>query len=237
MSQWNSGLVTRCCRLPQGKGRDSSSRPPRYQWVGLSKTRPLDRGRTNEDKGNDGMSNRAELMDKEFARFVKRIVVDDEHGCWLWGGDNPRIVYRNFFLGGRTTKAHVLMYRLLKDDYNPALQVAHSVACQGRRHCVNPAHLRMASKGENLGDRIYPQPKTNAEHQRASRAYRKQLEKDRPADLEIVRKLKKKQKLSLDELFPGAAAKLARLEEEERDREESWARDNHQSYPAEPVEI
>ena len=72
--------------------------------------------------------------------------------CWLWLAGKSRQGYGTFGLGTRAqgkTVAHRVSYELAHGPIPHGMHVDH--IC-GRRECVNPAHLRLAT------------PKANSEH-------------------------------------------------------------------------
>jgi len=79
-------------------------------------------------------------------------------GCWLWTGARYPLGYGMVSLGrfadGRqhTAYAHRVAYVLAHGDI-PAGPYVVMHACD-ERACVNPAHLRLATQGDNIRDGI-----------------------------------------------------------------------------------
>jgi len=81
-------------------------------------------------------------------RFLAKVGEPDERGCWPWLGAMSPSGYGVMGLGGRalgTVSAHRASWILHHGD-SPECDLDH--AC-GNRGCVNPGHLRPASRVEN----------------------------------------------------------------------------------------
>lgn len=78
------------------------------------------------------------LMDK---------VVKEDNGCWIWcGGKNPA-GYGRINVGGKAVLAHRWIYQhLISGELPRNVDVDHICRNKG---CVNPDHLRAASRSEN----------------------------------------------------------------------------------------
>ena len=83
---------------------------------------------------------------KTLERFLGRIVHDD-NGCWLWTGRLDASGYGEFDFHGRTNKAHIYSFSILKYDVPSGLELDH--LCRVR-HCVNPEHLEPVTHLENM---------------------------------------------------------------------------------------
>lgn len=101
---------------------------------------------------NSALSRR-ELSNALIARFHEKYRV--AHGCWLWtAGKYPRgygMVNLGRFADGRqqTTYAHRVAYVLMHGNIPAGLVVMHTCDVPA---CVNPAHLRLGSQGDNIRD-------------------------------------------------------------------------------------
>lgn len=74
-------------------------------------------------------------------------------GCWFWTGtfyrQNGAKTYGQFWLDGRRTGAHRASYLLHKGPIPDGLDVMHSCDVKA---CVNPAHLSVGTRSQNLRD-------------------------------------------------------------------------------------
>lgn len=72
--------------------------------------------------------------------------VDQSDGCWMWMAHRERGGYGTFRLGARKVKAHRLSYELTLGPITPGMELDH--ICHNRG-CVNPSHLREATRKQN----------------------------------------------------------------------------------------
>lgn len=80
-------------------------------------------------------------------RFLEKIRVDPQSGCWLWESALDFGGYGILWLGdGRSVRAHRFAYELLRGPIPEGLTLDH--LCRVRR-CVNPEHLDPCTAGEN----------------------------------------------------------------------------------------
>lgn len=98
-------------------------------------------------------------------RFWQKVQkAHSENGCWLWQNYLDKDGYGHFWIGSRIDKsrrpirAHRFAYELLVEPIPPNMTIDH--ICR-HRNCVNPNHLRILSKGENMlaGNNIQAQNK------------------------------------------------------------------------------
>ena len=81
-------------------------------------------------------------------RMLAKCELVTESGCWIWmGADNGDQGYGRVYLGGKSYRAHRLMYELIKGKVPGGLDLDH--LCRVRC-CVNPAHLEPVTNLENL---------------------------------------------------------------------------------------
>lgn len=72
--------------------------------------------------------------------------VDPETGCWVWLRSLKREGYGQIKYDGKITVAHRVYYELHVGLILEGMEIDH--ICRNRP-CVNPAHLRLATSGEN----------------------------------------------------------------------------------------
>jgi hypothetical protein len=99
----------------------------------------------------------------EKCRFMDKVEIDKETGCWIWTGHIQRKKggYGTFVLTGeRSGLAHKASYRLFKGDLDNSLLVPHS--CHNTI-CVAPEHLRQGAPQDNSNDRKEQSKKSKKE--------------------------------------------------------------------------
>ena len=94
---------------------------------------------------------RTTLLDRLLDKIDVRIVT----GCWEWTASKINSGYGRLSVNGKPELAHRVAYKLLAADIPHDIELDH--VCHNRG-CVNPAHLRLASKAENL----WTQPQSRA---------------------------------------------------------------------------
>ena len=80
--------------------------------------------------------------------------VDSETGCWLWLRGKCDGYGRVSWGGG-----HLLVHRLslewkLGRSLLAGMETCHLDVCRGRRHCINPEHLREGTRRSNNADTV-----------------------------------------------------------------------------------
>ncbi len=80
-------------------------------------------------------------------RFLAKVRVNPDTGCWEWTSWRDRYGYGCISIGGkRNQKAHRVAYQLYKGQLTDGLQIDH--LCRNRG-CVNPDHLEEVTPREN----------------------------------------------------------------------------------------
>jgi hypothetical protein len=98
--------------------------------------------------GIDPVTIKGMVVERLPPRFWTKVIVSD--GCWLWTGHRTRKGYGTFRLRRRMVSAHRLAYTALVGQIPDGLNVLHSCDTAS---CVNPAHLRPGTHGDNVRDR------------------------------------------------------------------------------------
>lgn len=86
-------------------------------------------------------------------RFEAKVVRVPFSGCWLWVGasTNDQFDYGTFYLAGKFIRAHIAAWLLFRGSIPTGMCVLHSCDVAG---CVNPAHLFLGTKRDNVVDMI-----------------------------------------------------------------------------------
>ena len=79
-------------------------------------------------------------------RFWDKVLPEPATGCWLWTGQVQWNGYGSFWSDGRGVAAHRYSYEASVGPVPPRHDVDH--VCR-QRSCVNPDHLRVATRGQN----------------------------------------------------------------------------------------
>lgn len=85
-------------------------------------------------------------------RFMAKVSVNDETGCWEWTAATTD-GYSTFYFLGATRAGHRVSYELFVGEIPEGMQIDH--LCNVRR-CVNPEHLAIVTGRENLNRRVLP---------------------------------------------------------------------------------
>ena len=93
------------------------------------------------------------LPPKIIQRFWAKVNKNCSNGCWEWSGcrTNGGNGYGMAFNGEKVIPAHRLVYQITKGEIPPGVIIDHICHNSG---CVNPDHLRTASKSENGRNRL-----------------------------------------------------------------------------------
>ena len=96
-------------------------------------------------------------MDQHVAqRFWAK--VDKSGDCWLWTAARNNKGYPVFRIG--SPGKLVLAHRYIYGDIPPGDEIDHRATCP--KHCVNPDHLRLATRKQNQENRPGPQRNTTS---------------------------------------------------------------------------
>lgn len=83
----------------------------------------------------------------EKARFWTKVEVTNY--CWLWKGAMAKNGYGLLTIRNRNYSAHRVAYLICHGEIPSGLEILHSCDV---RHCVNPDHLSVGTRGENVRD-------------------------------------------------------------------------------------
>lgn len=81
-------------------------------------------------------------------RFWAKVEKGD--GCWLWTGATSRRGYGSVTINGRSVATHRASYEAYHGPIPDGLHVLHSCDTPA---CVNPEHLRVGTRLDNMRDR------------------------------------------------------------------------------------
>ncbi len=96
--------------------------------------------------------------------LLAKIAIDAD-GCWLWTGTINENGYGKLIYRGRQTRAHRVSHEAFKGPIPVGLDVDHlchdPLACNGgkmckHRRCINPDHLKAATRKDNLNRGAQP---------------------------------------------------------------------------------
>jgi predicted XRE-type DNA-binding protein len=92
------------------------------------------------------------MFDEEIvSRFLDKIEIDDQTGCWNWTAGKWGKGYGQFSVSGRPMSAHRFSYQHFVGEIPDGLDVLHSCDNPG---CVNPEHLWLGTNEDNIADKV-----------------------------------------------------------------------------------
>jgi|SRR5215831_5330029 len=87
----------------------------------------------------------------DIIRFRRNFIVTTADACWEWCGSTGGKNYGQFYIKGRTYRAHRLAYYLFYKINPGDLMILHS--CNTTK-CVNPHHLRIGTNSDNMIQKV-----------------------------------------------------------------------------------
>lgn len=122
---------------------DGCGRPSEYQRRSYCRGH---REQLRKGRGLTDLSGR-ETAEDVLERFMEKVTVNPDTGCWDWSGKRASNGYSAFCLKRQWLLAHRLAYTFHVGELADSQRVEHSC---GDRYCVNPHHLRLLPEESRL---------------------------------------------------------------------------------------
>lgn len=95
-----------------------------------------------------------DAFSRDWCRLVEANTTKNQNGCWNWNGAKDKNGYGAVrFLHARD-KAHRIAWKLFRGPIPEEMCICH--ACDNPS-CVNPVHLFVGSKSDNMQDKVVKQ--------------------------------------------------------------------------------
>ncbi len=121
---------------------------------------------------------------------VRRAIAEAEPGsCWEWPYGKASTGYGHLSFNGRNMGAHRVVCILAHGENKEGLDAAHTC---GNRTCINPHHLRFATRAENLDDCV-----GHGTRQRGQQIWSTKLT---PDDVRSIRKMGADRQLTMQQI-------------------------------------
>lgn len=87
-------------------------------------------------------------------RYQKKVIIDNQRGCWLWQGEIDKYGYGRAWYKGFRYQAHRIIFWLLREGLQIDNNNQHIDHLCEVRNCVNPDHHEVVTREINH-KRIY----------------------------------------------------------------------------------